>query len=776
MTEESPEGGLTSTDSTLEQDLSEAADAALTCWTAAAMLRTTTAGTALTTAQLAVVRGWKAQLRTAAVQHLANYYRSLTISTGDFVSDALIPWEPRATKFTVELLDRLLADESETDTGNPSTTNSDAFGLLAGLDGPGSPIASVDVEYHAVLASPDGTAFDPAREPRLPARPETALGHLAADTWELTQVLLSRLARADRAGDGTAELAAVTDRMIHSVLRPLSEVLALPEPPTAGSAHRYRRTEGPLAETPVDETLWHLAVLATDMRPPAGGPAEMIEVIAGLQDLACRLAPEQGPLTRADRIRELRRMQPGVPTAIEPCANGPYLVSNVDELTDWLGVDEPMPPQLALCRCGASASKPFCDGAHARTGFTDGKDPARVPDRRDSYPGLQATILDNRGTCAHSGFCTDRLSSVFRLGEDPFVLPSGGRLDEITQAVRACPSGALSMALGGDEESHDVVDQQRPANIEVSRDGPYRVTGSIPLTERDGKPVARNQGASLEHYSLCRCGRSQNKPFCSGMHWYADFHDPVRSPDQDPTLFEWAGGLPALRRMTRIFYGKYVPQDELLTRLFADMRPDHPERVATWLAEVFGGPSHYTERYGGYTHMISEHIGKRLTEPQRRRWAALMGQAADDAGLPNDAEFRAAFTAYLEWGTRIAVENSQTDARPPEGMKVPRWWWVCDATPSARISALAPVVEEDAVVLPGADEPLSFERHIKQLFRAQDRNSMRWAFDLWDHADVSTHADSILHRVNEGTMPCDSTWPAAQTAVFSRWIEEGKPS
>lgn len=771
MTEESHDGGP---EASLERDPSEDAAAALTCWTAAAMLRSTTAGAGLSTAQLAMVRGWKCQLRDAAVRHMANYYRRLT-STGTVSPDELIFWEPPTVEFTVALLDSLLTTESPVDPAERPAEDSDAFSLLAGLGSPGSPVTSVDLEYHAVLASPDGTAFDPARAPRRPARVNTALGHLAADTWELTQVLMSRLAVADVAAEGTAELAVVTDRMIHSVLRPLSEVLALPEAPSAGSAHRYPRTDGLLTETPVDETLWHLAVLATGIRPPAGGPAEMIEVIAGLQELACRLAPEAGPLTRGDRILELRRMQAGVPTSIEPSPNGPYLATNVDELTDWLGVDKPEPPQLALCRCGASGSKPYCDGAHARIGFTDGKDQSRVPDHRDSYTGLQVTILDNRGTCAHSGFCTDRLPGVFRLGEDPFVLPSGGRLDEITQAVRACPSGALSMALSGDEESRDVVDQERAPHIEVSQDGPYRITGGIPLTERDGTPVARNGGASLEHYSLCRCGKSQNKPFCSGMHWYAEFHDPVLSRDQDPTLFEWAGGLPALRRMTQIFYGKYVPQDELLTRLFAGMRPDHPERVATWLAEVFGGPAHYTERYGGYTHMISEHIGKRLTEQQRRRWAALMGQAADDAGMPNDAEFRAAFTAYIEWGTRIAVENSQTDARPPKGLKVPRWWWVCDATPSARVSALAPVEEEDPVVLPGDDEPLSFDRHIKQLFRARDRGSMRWAFDLWAYADVSTHAEAILHRVNEGTMPCDSTWPATQVAVFSRWIDEGKP-
>ena len=77
------------------------------------------------------------------------------------------------------------------------------------------------------------------------------------------------------------------------------------------------------------------------------------------------------------------------------------------------------------------------------------KDPKRVPDRSDTYVGQQFTILDNRGHCQHSGLCTDRLATVFRANAEPFVMPSGGRMDEIVRAARDCPSGALSYAIDG---------------------------------------------------------------------------------------------------------------------------------------------------------------------------------------------------------------------------------------------------------------------------------------------------------------------------------------
>ena len=97
-----------------------------------------------------------------------------------------------------------------------------------------------------------------------------------------------------------------------------------------------------------------------------------------------------------------------------------------------------------------------------------------------------------------------------------------------------------------------------------------------------GADVPRAAVSSREHYALCRCGHSQNKPFCSGMHWYVEFRDPARSAD--PTMFEWAGGLPALTRMTRLLYEKHVPADDLLAPLFASMAPGYPQREAAQTA------------------------------------------------------------------------------------------------------------------------------------------------------------------------------------------------
>ena len=142
-----------------------------------------------------------------------------------------------------------------------------------------------------------------------------------------------------------------------------------------------------------------------------------------------------------------------------------------------------------------------------------------------------------------------------------------------------------------------------------------------------------------------------------------------------PTLLEWAGGPTALRGMITAFYDR-VEQDDLLSPFFpGGVSAEHREHVSVWWIEVFGGPPQYTQTLGGYENMLAHHRGLAITAEQRFRFASLMSLAADDADLPADPEFRAALVGYLEWGTRIAVHNSQPDAEVVAHAPVPQWGW-----------------------------------------------------------------------------------------------------
>ena len=142
-----------------------------------------------------------------------------------------------------------------------------------------------------------------------------------------------------------------------------------------------------------------------------------------------------------------------------------------------------------------------------------------------------------------------------------------------------------------------------------------------------------------------------------------------------PTLHEWAGGTDAFRRLIDAFYDR-VERDELLSPMFpGGVTEEHRANVTLWWAEVFGGPAEYTEKLGGYERMLAHHIGLNITPDQRRRFAETMSRAADDAGLPDDPEWRAAFVGYVEWGTRLALGNSQDDAEVVEQAPVPQWGW-----------------------------------------------------------------------------------------------------
>jgi hemoglobin len=127
--------------------------------------------------------------------------------------------------------------------------------------------------------------------------------------------------------------------------------------------------------------------------------------------------------------------------------------------------------------------------------------------------------------------------------------------------------------------------------------------------------------------------------------------------------------------MIDAFYDR-VEADDLLSPFFpSGVSEQHRAHVTVWWVEVLGGPATYTEELGGYEAMLAHHRDLAITGEQRFRFASLMSRAADDADLPADPEFRAALVGYLEWGTRIAVHNSQPGAEVIEHAPVPRWGW-----------------------------------------------------------------------------------------------------
>lgn len=209
--------------------------------------------------------------------------------------------------------------------------------------------------------------------------------------------------------------------------------------------------------------------------------------------------------------------KPGGETcSIEVAEDGPYLVRNLSRLQNSRGEAIPTKPVTALCRCGGSAKKPFCDGTHARIGFSGRRLADRSTSGRVDYRGKRITIHDNRAVCSHAGHCTDTLASVFRMEADPWIDPDGAEVEKIVETIRTCPSGALSYSIEGVEYRGP----DRGPAITVSKDGSYLVTGGPALEDAD-----HSRPESAEHYTLCRCGGSRNKPFCDGTHWEINFQD-----------------------------------------------------------------------------------------------------------------------------------------------------------------------------------------------------------------------------------------------------------
>ncbi len=208
--------------------------------------------------------------------------------------------------------------------------------------------------------------------------------------------------------------------------------------------------------------------------------------------------------------------------------NGPYIVTgevplitseicNDDEgyCRTWREVKRyPVQEKYALCRCGHSKNKPFCDGTHAKISFdgTEAEDREPFDKAAEVIHGPALTLADNKHLCVHSRFCM-RAGGIWSLVEQS---DNQDAKETAIEEACNCPSGRLVIT---DNECGKAIEPELEKSIVVieyppgGEHGPLWVRGSIPIESSDGEPYEiRNR------VTLCRCGRSENKPFCDGSH------------------------------------------------------------------------------------------------------------------------------------------------------------------------------------------------------------------------------------------------------------------
>jgi hemoglobin len=151
-------------------------------------------------------------------------------------------------------------------------------------------------------------------------------------------------------------------------------------------------------------------------------------------------------------------------------------------------------------------------------------------------------------------------------------------------------------------------------------------------------------------------------------------------------LFEFAGGEPAFLRLAAAHHARCLLDPEL-NHPFShpDQHPQHVERLAGYWAEVMGGPPRYSQACGDHSAVLRMHSGNGDMTDLGRRFVACFVQAADDAGLPDDPEFRAALRAYMQWAVDEVLLYPDRDAVVPKGLPLPHWSWDgLEATASER--------------------------------------------------------------------------------------------
>ena len=199
---------------------------------------------------------------------------------------------------------------------------------------------------------------------------------------------------------------------------------------------------------------------------------------------------------------------------ITPTEDGPLHAQHILALKNSRGETIGTGDSIYLCRCGQSRNKPYCDGSHSASGFSgkrlrgDGGPPSE-------FVGKDVTVVDDFSQCAHAGECVDGAPDTFftKEGGRRVSHPDDSPAEQVMATIRKCPSGSLLYKLRGKL----VDDYFTETEVIVTKDGPYHV--------HCAKLGGDCQPATSNHYTLCRCGASMNKPFCDGMHAKVAFTD-----------------------------------------------------------------------------------------------------------------------------------------------------------------------------------------------------------------------------------------------------------
>jgi CDGSH-type Zn-finger protein/ferredoxin len=198
--------------------------------------------------------------------------------------------------------------------------------------------------------------------------------------------------------------------------------------------------------------------------------------------------------------------------------DGPISLSAEGEdfpvLKSAAGDDIEVEESVFLCRCGASQNKPFCDWAHAGSGYSEKNECQNDKLQDFEAPGI--TVHFNRSICSGAAECVHSLPAVFKSASEDWIHPAEASVAEVMETVRKCPSGALTFTVGGKTE----VKQEGSVSIRIVKNGPYEIKGPVVF---DSPKWSLN--ASKTNFALCRCGKSGNNPFCDYSHGEQGWED-----------------------------------------------------------------------------------------------------------------------------------------------------------------------------------------------------------------------------------------------------------